>query len=70
MKWRVIITDTESPSGVAPVCVNTYKHHWGDSADPQIFDDCCIGPHIECWFPANARLIADHLTEIDAEICS
>ncbi len=76
--WRVIITDSESLSGVAPVCPsqNDYtKHSTGDGfmkepADVAGIYDCCPGPHIECWSEQRAEAIAKALTEAEAEICS
>lgn len=61
--WRVIITDSESLSGVAPTCEN----HVGNGAAVY---DCCPGPHIECWSEQRAETIAKMLTEAEAEICS
>lgn len=61
--WRVIITNSESLTGVAPTCEN----HVGDVAAVY---DCCPGPHIECWSEQHAEAIAKALTETGAEICS
>ena len=65
--WRVIITDSELESGVAPVCTAAPNHTDGD--DPWVYD-CCPGPHIECFSDKAAGLIARALTETEAEVCS
>lgn len=59
--WRVVITDTDGPTGVAPVCVN-HDDAW--------VLDCCPGPHIECWLDRRAEAIASALTDTEAEPCS
>lgn len=64
--WRVIITDTESMTGVAPVCRS--EDH-ADSSENQVFD-CCPHPQIETWNEHNARELAEILTDTDAETCS
>lgn len=77
VKWRVIGTDSESLSGVAPVCPNqddVALHSSGDGygtdVDPAGVYDCCPEPHIECWTTAAARHIANALNEAEAEPCS
>jgi hypothetical protein len=76
MQWRVIITDTESLTGVAPVCEyqSSYDHHGIPGDTPALDDlgvyDCCPQPHIECWSERDARRIAADLTESSAEPCS
>lgn len=76
--WRVIITDTESMTGVAPVCPEQAdpegRHRILDEhADLQsehgVFD-CCPHPHIECWSEGVAQVMAESLTAAEAEICS
>lgn len=77
MMWRVIITDTESMTGVAPVCespehaMNAYVA----TKDPNMacldtVFDCCPHPHIECWSEAGARIVAGQLDLHSAEPCS
>lgn len=61
MRWRAIITDSESRSGVAPVCP---KH------DNAWVLDCCPHPHIECWSERIAEIVAGHLSDVEAEIAS
>lgn len=79
--WRVIITDSESMTGVAPVCED--PGHIGNAVTaglepeeedtrgtgPLVFD-CCPHPHIETWGEATAEKLARDLTEADAEACS
>jgi hypothetical protein len=69
--WRVIGTDSENDTGVAPICLNTAAH---GGPHPDVNDtgvyDCCPGPHIECGTTRDARAVADALTAADAEICS
>lgn len=67
--WRVIITDSESMTGVAPVCETDHSHHSEDGTSPMeewVFD-CCPHPHLECWSEGKARLIAHELSEAEAE---
>lgn len=77
--WRVIITDTESLTGVAPVCENSVHERWaalneveGEAAKGTgcLVYDCCPHPHIETWDEVRARQVALALTETEAEICS
>lgn len=71
--WRVIITDSETESGVAPVCPHPDVHammHGGAPDDPHVYDECCAHPHIECFTEEAAALIARALTEAEAEVCS
>jgi len=71
MKWRVIITDSESATGVAPVCemMGSVHHVDGMVLTDWVFD-CCPDPRIECWSEASARDLARMLTEADAEASS
>jgi hypothetical protein len=59
-EWRVIFTDTEGETGVAPVC----DDH--DDADAR---DCCPHPHIETYSEDGAQRLAALLTELDAGPC-
>jgi hypothetical protein len=76
--WRVIITDTESLTGVAPVCPEQDdpegRHRILDEhADMQSLDgvfDCCPHPHIETWSETAAVTVAIELTHADADLCS
>jgi hypothetical protein len=68
--WRVIITDGEDETGVAPVCINTTAANNGPHADhrePWVYS-CCPRPHIECGTRSAARTIRDALTAADAEV--
>lgn len=66
--WRVILTDTELPTGVAPICPKPDVHAaMREGAKPDgldVFAECCIGPHLECWTQAMAVYIR---IELDAE---
>lgn len=65
MKWRTIFTDTESETGVAPVCEQQGdKGHGIDDVG-----DCCPHPHIETYSEPGARRLATLLTELDAGPC-
>lgn len=71
LQWRVIGTDTESDSGVAPVCPQPDVHammQGGPPTDTYVFDECCIGPHLECWSSANSRVIRDVLNRMGVEM--
>lgn len=72
--WRVIMTDSESLTGVAPVCEyqdDPAVHGDGEGgAEPLrnwVFD-CCPRPHIETWGESSARNLAEVLTGLDAEV--
>lgn len=77
--WRVVLTDTETLSGVAPVCPDQRKRGSAHDLIPQAVDDtrwdeesvydCCPGPHIECWYERSAATLARMLSETEAEIC-
>lgn len=72
--WRTIITDSESLSGVAPVCPhqNDPAKHATDFStrhDGWVYD-CCPHPHIECYDERRAAEIARALTEAEAELCT
>jgi hypothetical protein len=69
----VIITDSESMTGVAPLCPQPDLHtmmHGGNPSDPYVYDECCIGPHIECGRDYAADVVAEVLTKADAEVTS
>lgn len=64
-EWRVILTDSESLTGVAPDCpdmLDPLKH-----AGAYDVQDCCPQPHIECWSEYNALEVVHLLTDIDAK---
>jgi hypothetical protein len=76
-KWRVIITDTESLTGVAPICespehAKSAAHQAGDDQElgADWVYDCCPHPHIETWSETTAATVALKLTHADAEACS
>jgi hypothetical protein len=73
-KWRLIITDTELPTGVAPVCPLPEVHgmmHGGPAWD-ELYDECCatVGPHLECWSMSAAREVLNLLNRHFVEVCS
>lgn len=74
MKWRVITTDTEGPTGVAPVCEHQdHAHHLevaqvdGDGTGPDVFD-CCPWPQLELWDEDAAAKTAVRFTELEAGV--
>ena len=76
-EWRVIITDSESASGVAPVCPKTDTLHTftiDDHLTPRVdamgVYDCCPQPHLECWSERNAFELAHALTIAGVEVCT
>jgi hypothetical protein len=74
-EWRVIFTDTEGPTGVAPVCEQQDKGPHGrvallgDYFDNSGVYDCCPHPHIETYSEPGAQRLAALLTELDAGPC-
>lgn len=81
MNWRTIITDTESMTGVAPVCehpdhspsaitAGLKEGEDGTKGTGPLVFDCCPHPHIETWGESSAERLAQALTEQDAEVCS
>ena len=72
--WRVIGTDTERITGVAPVCPKPDVHammHGGPPDDVEVYDECCVhGPHLECWGEGTAVRLRDFLNEYGVEVCS
>jgi len=77
-EWRVVVTDTERLTGVAPACPQTATNHLIEDHDgapfPEIDEigvyDCCPHPHIECWSEANANFVMTALNLSAAEVCS
>lgn len=78
MIWRVIVTDSESMTGVAPQCDfqdSLEGNHAGDSGDSAWLDkngvyDCCPQPHIETYSEDGALRLRALLSELDARLCS
>jgi hypothetical protein len=76
MKWRIIMTDTESPTGMAPVCDKPDVHAmmYGERPDALDVYDCCPHPHIETYGESDARTLVDALNAVadgeGAEMCS
>ena len=76
--WRLIVTDSESLSGVAPIGPDAETNHLiedGDGAPRLEVDahgvyDCCPEPHIECWSQVDARHVLAALNTAQAEACS
>lgn len=77
MKWRTIFTDTESQTGVAPVCKEQGDTSGGHGqfeglkvwADEHGVYDCCNWPHLETYSEQGAKRLAELLTELDAGPC-
>lgn len=69
--WRVIITASEGPTGIAPVCKEMGHGHFVDGVTLAnwVFD-CCPQPRIETWGETAAAGLALLLTSLDAESCS
>jgi hypothetical protein len=75
MKWRVIGTDSESLTGVAPVCPRQHDYEVHGVPDCAAVDthgvyDCCPHPHIETWSESSADALRNLLNAIGAEPCS
>ena len=73
--WRIIDTDTELPTGVAPACPLPDVHammHGGPATDTAIYDECCatVGPHLECWSEYSAIEVCAMLNRLRVEVCS
>lgn len=73
--WRTIVTDSESLTGVAPVCPrqdDPSGMHCGDRGQliPDWVFECCPHPHLECFDEARAENIRIYLTAADAAVCS
>lgn len=70
--WRVIFTDSESMTGVAPVCETDHSVHaepgYPDALAEWVFD-CCPYPHLELYSEGDALRVARELTMIDAKLC-
>jgi hypothetical protein len=73
--WRVIVTDSESPSGVAPVCAaeqsealhEIVDYPGGPLRDDQGVYDCCPWPQFETYSPVLAAYLVE-LLNADAEV--
>jgi hypothetical protein len=75
MKWRVIITDSESLTGVAPVCPRRHGYEVHGVPDCAAVDThgvygCCPHPQIETWSESSADALRNLLNAIGAEPCS
>lgn len=72
--WRVVVTDTELPTGVSPVCSKPDVHamqHGGAPDDDEIYDECCTGDAIlECWSEHAAREVLATLNRLFVEMPS
>lgn len=68
--WRVIATDSESLSGVAPACETVHQDNELGEPDLTGVYDCCPGPHIECWSESVADEVSKAFTTADAELCT
>lgn len=74
VQWRVIDTDTELPTGVAPVCPHPDIHgamHGGPVTDAELYDECCatVGPHLQCWSESAALEVQAMLNRLNVEFC-
>jgi hypothetical protein len=60
--WRVIFTDSEGMTGIAPVCEVDHTPHSpdGDDALKAWVFDCCPRPHIEFWSERSAKHMVEH----------
>lgn len=69
--WRVVETDTESLSGVAPVCdmADPKEHILDHGRDAYGVYDCCPQPHLECGSATVAVDVAAFLNERNVRIC-
>lgn len=76
MMWRVIVTDSEGPTGIAPVCPDQDDPKRGHASpfdgEPSAADwvfDCCPQPHIECHSATVAAEVVRMLNDANAEPC-
>lgn len=74
-KWRIIETDTELPTGIAPVCPLPEVHgamHGGAAWDGELYDECCatVGPQLECWSMSAAREVLNVFNRHFVEVIS
>lgn len=73
-KWRVIITDSESPTGVAPVCAGGRSdalhmidnYPGGPKRDEEGVYDCCPWPQFDTYQADVAAYLVE-LLNADAE---
>jgi hypothetical protein len=73
-RWRVIVTDSESPTGVAPVCTSERgnalheipDYPGGPIRDEEGVYDCCPWPQFETYSTAVAAYLVA-LLNADAE---
>ena len=72
--WRLVLTDTETLSGVAPVCPMPDVHammHGGPPDDAETYDECCGAALVlECWSEYAAREVLATLGRLFVEIPS
>ncbi len=83
-KWRVIVTNSEQPSGVAPTCPfqerrSELHDRFPEDSERHLlrnagFDltgvyDCCPQPHLECWSEINAKVVLVALNNCEVELC-
>lgn len=70
MTWRTIMTDSESMSGVAPVCETVHELDLnGEPAAAWVYD-CCPWPQLELWSEVDAARVAEILNAAEAKVCS
>lgn len=70
-KWRVILTDSESESGIAPICEQPDEHKLNHCSpkQPWVFD-CCRGPHLECGTETWAKALVALFNLAEVQECS
>jgi hypothetical protein len=80
--WRVILTDSEDLTGVAPVCPRQAEPGGphdieGPGEDDLSFRyqaagvyDCCPEPHLETYSTVKAAEVAEVLTRLAVGVCS
>lgn len=72
--WRIILTDTELPTGVSPVCPQPDVHammHGGSPDDGESYDECCAAEIVlECWSEVAAREVLATLNRLYVELPS
>lgn len=69
--WRVILTDTERMTGVAPDCkmIDLVYAALGLAHDAHVVYDCCSGPHLECHNERAAQTLAHVMNSNGIEVC-
>lgn len=78
MRWRVVLTDSEAMTGVAPECDTAtvigglhdlgtdHLGQWHGFDEVGVYD-CCPKPHLECGTERHANAVMNALNDADAE---